>query len=163
MIVPIAKEGQDLGTAFTMGNNNFDLTLTPKQLDGFTSKYIKIDGKVANNTLMRDINYTEVDKSQANAILLSKDVIEAGKSHVLYFDFVVNNDLTVENGDFNAWRNNFEYTLDGFEQYGSGSFVAAEVATCEVKGTIFEDTNGNNRKDEDEPAMPNVSVVVKDS
>ncbi|MCF0124203.1 MAG: InlB B-repeat-containing protein, partial [Clostridia bacterium] len=167
LIIPIPKEGVNLGSALTKGENEFNMELTPKDTQGYTCTYIKINEKVSENREFSGIDYEEAKKEDANAILVTKQTVSAGASNTLLFDFKVENDSSVQNGDFNCWRNNFEYQLDEHIEAGSGSYVAAEVATCTITGTAFIDTNGNNKKDDDEDykelPLENLSVVAKDS
>ena len=158
VIIPIPKEGVNLGEHFTNGANQFNMAITPKDIGDYSSEYIKI-----TSASTEDILYEECAEEEADAILVTKDEVPSLATDTIYFNFVVSNDSSVHGGDFNCWRNYFEYVLDNNSATGWGSYVAAEVATCKIKGTIFEDLVLDGKKYDNEPGLSGVSIVATDS
>ena len=163
MILPIPKAEEDLGKAFMKKESQFNMTFDIADAQDYTIKYIYIESTSDASTNFNNINYYETTQENANAILITKQTIKAFENKTLYFNFYVKKDNSVVAGAFNSWRNYFDYTLDGGEISNFGSYVAAEVAICEVKGNVFEDISNDSRKDLNEVGIEGVNITALDS
>lgn len=161
IVVPIPQKGVDLGNVFMDGASQSDMNITWDNTtlpEGFKANYVKVE---AVDELVSEFVYTESSQAEANAILLTKDSVNAKEESSVYFDFVMKDGNAK---DLNIFRNAFLYqTSDNETRYKTGSYVASAVADSSLSGIVYQDDNRNGVMDKEEKGIAGVNVVVKDS
>lgn len=163
-VIPIPKQGVNLGTAFMENPMQFsmDMTWEASQVpSGVTVKYIKLKS-TSRESVVSGFDYEECDKQEANAILVEKDSLGAGESINLNLSYVIDEDADV--GEMDIFYNAIRYKSHLNIIEGSvGAKVAVDIAEGEINGKAFYDINRNGIIDEGEAPVAGVEVTVVDS
>ena len=161
IVMPIPKKGEDMGTMFMDAPFEYTMNVTWDESEipeGFNARYVMLE----KHDGLGAFEYRGVGEGEkGNAVLLSADSMAGKADFTAYFNYYIDDGQPKER---NIFRTAHTYKTANNQVYNRvGSYVAAQVATGTVKGTVFYDENRNGIQDEGEKPMADVIVVVTDS
>ena len=169
IFVPIPKTGNDFGSAFNPnGPFEFNLFFNDKSIPtGFKTTYVKMNSGSSYTlgaSAPKPTDYVVTTPSNADMVIITiPETLHEGMSADIIFNVtlpaLINNDY----GLINIWNVVPTYKLNNSYFMPTGYPEAMEIAAGIIKGTVYEDYNGNGVMDNDEKGKANVTVTAVDS